>query len=468
MTVTPALIDAIEHSVPCIQTAQRYDGLVDAVVPGGARDQLSIDAVLDILPTLPNWPPPGRQGYSAKVLSNARAILQFLANYPGAGWQQRWVASGADSGAQWLESLEGIDTLHGKTLRRDLVEALPRLLLCRIVFPNYDFLTSYRALTLYSTVRQVFRPDLFSVIEGRLVSAVGNTVTSRQALVVISKIVLHTGRDVNELTADDLLTYRAWRYRKGRKDEAPGSNLAWTALHGIADLGQHSTMRDALRPGQRPTHGLVDAYQIRSPNVREVLVKYLDERRPALDYTSFQSLVSILAGVFWSDIERHHPDLGTLNLPTDVAQAWKERLHTVTTTDGQTRPRENRLSVLICVQGFYRDLQEWALQDPTWVQWSFPNPIRRAETVGYAKAKRRRTARIHQRVREQLSHLPALVEAAERHRVEQAALLAATNAAPSGRPFEHAGRHSTGASNGTAPAKAECAGTRSRPTRSRI
>jgi hypothetical protein len=36
MTVTPALIDATEHSAPCIQTAQRhYDGLVDAVVPGG-------------------------------------------------------------------------------------------------------------------------------------------------------------------------------------------------------------------------------------------------------------------------------------------------------------------------------------------------------------------------------------------------------------------------------------------------
>lgn len=104
------------------------------------------------------------------------------------------------------------------------------------------------------------------------------------------------------------------------------------------------------------------------------------------------------------------------------------------------RPRENRLSVLICVRGFYRDLQEWALQDPAWVQWSFPNPIRRAETVGYAKAKRRRTARIHQRVREQLSYLPALVEAAERHRVEQAALLAATNAASFGGPFVHAGR----------------------------
>ena len=439
MTVGPAILDAAGLIGPSSEPTQRYDELVDADI-GGPRDQLSIDAVLDILPTLPNWPPQGREKNSARVLSNARAILEFLATQPGAGWRQRWVASGADKGVHWLESLEGIDIPHGKTVRRDLMEALPRLLLCRIFFPSYDFLTCYRALTLYSTARQVFRPDLFAVIESRLDAAAGSTVTSRQALVVIGKIVLHTGRDVNELTAHDLLIYRAWCHRRGRGDEAPGANLAWSVLHGIADLGEHATMRDALRLGQRPTHELVDAYQIRSPNVREVLIKYLDERRPALDYTSFQGLVSILAGVFWSDIERHHPDLDTLNLPPDVAAAWKERIHTVSTPDGRTRPRENRLSVLICVRGFYRDLQEWALQDPAWVQWSFPNPIRRSETVGYAKAKRRRTARIHQRVREQLSHLPALVEAAERHRGEQAALLAATNAAPVGVPFEHAGR----------------------------
>ena len=345
MTVSPAVIDATGRNAPCTQPTQGYDELVDADVPSGPRDQLSTDAVLDVLPTLPNWPPQGRERNSTRVLSNARAILEFLATYPGTGWQQRWVTSGADKGIQWLESLEGIDTPDGKTLRRDLMEALPRLLLCRIFFPSYEFLTSYRALTLYSTMRQMFRPDLFAVIESRLDAAVGSTVTSRQALVVISKIVLHTGRDVNKLTADDLLTYRAWFYRQGRKDEAPGSNLAWTVLHGIADLGEHSTMRDALRLGQRPTHELVDAYHIRSPNVREVLIKYLDERRPALDYTSFQSLVSILAGVFWSDIERHHPDLDTLEPTLRRGQVMEG-----TDTHGQhlgrpdTAPRKQILS----------------------------------------------------------------------------------------------------------------------------
>ncbi len=440
MTVSPLVIEAHRSSARATLTFQRYDDLVDVVIPGGPRDELSIDAVLDILATLPNWPPQGRHRNSARVLANAKVILEWLATHQGAGWQERWVSSGANTGMGWLDRLAGRITPHGRTVRADLVQALPRLLLCRIVFPSYTFLTSYRALTLYSTMRQVFRPDLFAIIERRAVALVGSTVQSKNALVVISKIVLHTGRDVDHLTADDLLTYRAYAYRRGRNDDAPGAHLAWSILHGIADLGEHSTMREAVRLGQRPTPELVDAHGIRSPNVREVLIRYLDERRPALDYTSFQGLVGILAGVFWSDIESHHPGLDTLHLPDEVAESWKERIRVVITRDGATRPRENRLAVLICVRGLYRDLQEWALQDPSWVQWSFPNPIRRAETVGQAKAKRRTTARIHQRVREQLSHLPALVDAAERYRNEQTALLAATNAAPIGPPFGHAGR----------------------------
>jgi len=433
-------LDAPPVSAKPAPMFKRYDDLVDVAVPGGPNDGLSVDAVVALLPTLPNWPPQGRQHHCAGVQAGARLILEWLASHPGVGWQERWMSSGADDGVEWLHTVAAIDTPRGRTARAVLVQALARLLLCRIVFPSYGFLASYRALTLYSVVRQVFRPDLFATIEERASAIAGVTEQSKAAVVVISKIVLRTGRDVDQLNADDLLTYRAYAYRGGRSDDAPGVHLAWSVLHGIAELGQHSTLREALWLGQRPTHELVDAHRIHSPNVREVLIKYLDERRPALDYTSFQSLIGILVGVFWSDIELHHADLDTLHLPDEVAQSWKERIRVVTTADGETRPRENRLAVLICIRGFYRDLQEWALQDPAWIQWSFPNPVRRSETVGAAKAKRRTTARIHQRLREQLSHLPALVDAAERRRRDQTALLAATNAAGVEFAFEHAGR----------------------------
>lgn len=47
---------------------------------------------------------------------------------------------------------------------------------------------------------------------------------------------------------------------------------------------------------------------------------------------------------------------------------------------------------------------------------------------------------MHQRIRERLPHLPVLVDTAEKHRDDQAALLAAARQMPSGETFEHAGR----------------------------
>ncbi|MET7608143.1 hypothetical protein ABZS96_38125 [Streptomyces avermitilis] len=47
---------------------------------------------------------------------------------------------------------------------------------------------------------------------------------------------------------------------------------------------------------------------------------------------------------------------------------------------------------------------------------------------------------MHQRIRERLPHLPALVDTAEKHRDDQAVLLAAARQTLIGETFEHAGR----------------------------
>ena len=39
-----------------------------------------------------------------------------------------------------------------------------------------------------------------------------------------------------------------------------------------------------------------------------------------------------LGRCFWLDLERHHPGIGSLRLPRDVASAWKQRLQTRTKT----------------------------------------------------------------------------------------------------------------------------------------
>lgn len=71
-------------------------------------------------------------------------------------------------------------------------------------------------------------------------------------------------------------------------------------------------------------------------------------------------------------------------------------------SDGTRRPRKNRLDVLMRVRAFYLDMQEWALEYPSWAPWAVPRPVRRGDTDGQAKHKRAFAAEMHQRIRERL------------------------------------------------------------------
>ena len=160
---------------------------------------------------------------------------------------------------------------------------------------------------------------------------------------------------------------------------------------------------------------------------------------PRLDYNSLLGLLGALVGTFWADIERHHPGIDTLHLPDEVAQAWKERARVVTAADGTIRPRKNIHALLMRVRAFYLDIQQWALEDPSWVPWAVPSPVRKNDTLGYEKARRKTVAAMHQRVRERLPHLPALADAAERCLAETTALLDAAAECEPGEVFDHAG-----------------------------
>ncbi|MEU3511001.1 site-specific integrase [Streptomyces longwoodensis] len=218
------------------------------------------------------------------------------------------------------------------------------------------------------------------------------------------------------------------------------SHSAWDLLRGAGVIQSRDTLKDALRHGQRPTAELVDSYNIQSTQIRNVLVRYLEERRPGVDYGTFRGLVSELAGVFWADIETHHPGIDTLRIPDDVIDGWKQRLMTYTDKSGQVRERRSRIDVMMRIRGFYLDIQEWAHEDPYWAQWAVPSPITRCDGAGNHKMIKQTTARMHQRVRERLPHLPVLVETAERVRREAVALLDAARATPFNEVFEHDGR----------------------------
>ncbi|MET9019225.1 site-specific integrase [Actinopolymorpha sp. NPDC004070] len=347
------------------------------------------------------------------------------------------MAARGDHGLDWMDDLAVADPRSGQINRAELGAGLNWLFLARVLQPGYDFFSHYKAFVVFELTPKIISPDLFTqfadVANAAKVSD-RDLGLARRALV---KITLHTGRDLDGVTSDDFAECQAWGSRHKR---IKGLHVAWDLLAGVGVFGKDTSLRDSMRTGQQSTSDLVDFYRIRSRSVRDVLVRYLEERRPGMDYNSLRGLAGSLAGTFWADIEQHHPGIDDLRLPEPVAQAWKERLHVVTTSNGSTRARRSRLEVLTVVRAFYLDIQEWAHADPSWAMWAAPSPVRRGDTGGIVKARQQVSAQMHQRIRERLPQVPILVETAERHRADQRDLLQAATKMPAGGVFEHSGR----------------------------
>lgn len=75
---------------------------------------------------------------------------------------------------------------------------------------------------------------------------------------------------------------------------------------------------------------LIDRYRIACHPVRDVLVDYLRERQPSVDFSSLQRFAYLLGKLFWADLEAHHPGIDSLKLPREVAAAWRQRVMTRT------------------------------------------------------------------------------------------------------------------------------------------
>jgi hypothetical protein len=151
-----------------------------------------------------------------------------------------------------------------------MINGLGCLLLRRVVLPGYDFLAQYKASALFIRARQVFRPDLFAELEKAGPGRGMHTTHIQDGIRAITKIVLHTGRDVDQLTAEDIYQYRE-RFHRGSRSGDRSVHAGWELLQGIGVLPSDKSLRAALTTGQRTTEQLVDAYQIRSQPVRGLL-----------------------------------------------------------------------------------------------------------------------------------------------------------------------------------------------------
>lgn len=176
----------------------------------------------------------------------------------------------------------------------------------------------------------------------------------------------------------------------------------------------------------------MDRYPIRCRPVRDLIVGYLRERQPSLDYTSLDAVSRTLAGVFWTRIEALSPGSDSLRLPLTLAHAWKTdiatRKRTTIGPDGTAvevaSPRLNAQDELIRVRAFYLDIAQWAAEEPTrWAPRVVPCPS--DDEISKAKDRKHRKARMDQRTRERIPFLPVLTGTVDRRRRAVAGLLAA-------------------------------------------
>jgi integrase len=357
-------------------------------------------------------------------------LLDWLEGAQGSSWQARWVQLGEPT--DW-QAAAGATT---KWQRLGMTAAMTSLLCHRVIQPSYPWLFGQRLQTLQAL--------LFAATDqgedARLVAAgcrAGMSATMLgQALSVLPYVLVHTGRRLEGLTAADVLAYGQARRALGKP--ALGVAAAQHLLHELGIVDEPAVTKGVgWRVGQRTMAELVDRYPIACRPVRDLLVRYLEERAPAMDYASLPALARRLVGQFWCDLERHHPSISTLHLPAEVAAGWRRRA--LQGADG--RPRRDAANLFTSVRAFYLDLAQWAAEDPaTWRPWVAPCPVTPADLRRFAKAKHHQQARMHARIRTLAPALPTLVASTHQHLVAAGELLASASACQPGETFVVGGR----------------------------
>jgi hypothetical protein len=186
-------------------------------------------------------------------------------------------------------------------------------------------------------------------------------------------IIAAKGGMLADITVGDVLEILDAEYAvRGRTDSA-SATFRMLREAGVLDADT-PTLQQIRSIGQRSVAELVDRHRIACRPIRDLLVAYLAERQPAIDYNSLVGLAYQLVRCFWFDLEQHHPGVDSLRLPREVAGAWKRRLRIKTTSvirDGERVEVESErlgyLDTLATVRAFYLDLAEWGLEDP--VRW---------------------------------------------------------------------------------------------------
>lgn len=393
---------------------------------------------------------PGRAAQRSRLVG-LKLLLDWLQAQPGDTWQQRWLVSGADTaGAGWREAPRDWLVqagLPGPTRHEALVGALFVAVAGDLIRPTPQWLVSGAAARGGLLTRNLEASRDPAGFDRLGADCVGDdrisTVDARAMRYRAAQIIAAKGGLLAEITIGDLV--ELFDAENASRPTRGGQVAFYRVLRALGLFGGNPplTLRALHTAGRRTPEELIDRYVISRGPIRDLLVEYLREREPALDHTSLEALAYYLGKRFWGDIERHHPEVSTLDLPHQVAADWKLRLKTTTQRvrtpgGGVTERVVERINYRECltpVRSFYLDLAHWAVEDPArWGRWVAPCPVG-AEEINRKKEKRQRKARMDARTRERLPAVPVLAQRLDARRKQARLLLDAGRIIPAGESF---------------------------------
>jgi hypothetical protein len=355
-------------------------------------------------------------------------LLAYLTRFPGVTWQERWNASQLeDATPPAIKAIvcqaHGLEPTLSRAYR--VSSGLGVLLALDVVRPRFDYVLGLRLNKLWAQlIAWRLNPD-----EDLRQAAPGREQNRAHAAGALGRLLVLTGRPIAALTAEDALTYRSAVLQ--RHNQSVGLEHLWSCLQQRGQV--QGTLRQALRPGQKTVTELVDNYPIRSRRIRGLLIAYLTERSLTVDYSTLRALVADLCNLYWLTVESIAPGIDTIDLPPDIATAWKEQVRWRHLPDGRRVPRRNAMNVLMSVRGFYADLLQLAYDDPArWAQWPCTAPVSLNEVKRYHKWRSQLRSEMHERTRVRTVKVADLADAAERSYRHARSLDDAAHALPTG------------------------------------
>jgi len=377
-------------------------------------------------------------------------LLGWLSEQSGDTWQQRWETSGADASgnADWWKPMLAWARPQrphcGVTLSSNMRVCALMLVCADVIRPTVEWVLNPRApqnlVPLMATLRD---PDGFTELGALCDASHAGRTLKGAALRRAATILVVKGGTLRDVTVGDCLELSL--AIDGRTLRTNKAMSFYQLLHemGVFEPGAPTTLRAFGTGGQLSPAQLIDRYAIACRPVRDLLVAYLAERQPMLDHTTMRNLAFHLGGLFWRDLERHHPGIASLHLAPEVSAAWKQRImmksRRLVGPDGEATEvferRADGKGVLAAVRAFYLDIAQWAMEDPgRWGPWAAPCPIR-TEDLARQKEIRSRKSRMDQRTRERLPLLAMLQTRVDSERLATAACLQAAEATEPGASF---------------------------------